>query len=479
MPYDKEYASNLANQNLISSDLKNALKGLNITTFNDKYERIDDFVINNIKNLKNISQEENSLKYAFVIDGSKYESEELANSLIKICLFNINQCVVDIDKTVAYIKEKFPLPNMYNALKEHVALGLLLPLNGLVNDKFANAKDLFRFYLYNSLNVYNPIVTDWLEKKDYRIEKNETLLETYRHLTFGLKKIDGIPHPCPVCKSSGRLLTLRTFKVKDDYVDIVSCKCDENPREIYITDLLGYHEQLNTNFETMSESTGSLTSQFMLTLEKLMMVNLIRLMEANNHSDLIEKSAFILDGTLAVYSFSQWLSEAINEEMFRIKSKENLLLISIEKTGKFVDNFVKVNNFFVEEPLKPGMLFFLNDNYIFKYINNGESDKIYGDKTYFGKKAFYKNSKGNLFVVNISYEDEHDKYVNFNTRNTNESREKVKRLDDIILILENFSSQSYSNALSLISAAHEGAALSSSTFGKQQLNKFIQEMITE
>lgn len=281
-----------------------------------------------------------------------------------------------------------------------------------------------------------------------------------------------------MCKSSGRLLTLRTFKKNDEYVDVTHCKCDENPKEIYITDLLGYHEQLNTNFETLSESTGSLTSQFMLLLEKLLMINLIRLIELNGHSELIEKSAFILDGTLAIYSFSQWLSEAINQELFRLKNKENLLLISIEKSGKFVENFLKVNKFYSEVPLKNGLLFFLDDNYISKYISNIENDKIYGEKTYFGKKAFYKNKKGSLFVVNISYEDEHDKYVNINSRNTEESISKVTRLNDIILLLDNFASQSYKNALSLISSAHEGAALSSNNFGKKQLNDFLNNLLS-
>jgi hypothetical protein len=45
------------------------------------------------------------------------------------------------------------------------------------------------------------------------------------------------------------------------------------------------------------------------------------------------------------------------------------------------------------------------------------------------------------------------------------------------MLLDNFSSQSYENALSFISMANEGAALSNSKIGSKVLNEFIQTVM--
>ena len=47
------------------------------------------------------------------------------------------------------------------------------------------------------------------------------------------------------------------------------------------------------------------------------------------------------------------------------------------------------------------------------------------------------------------------------------------RLNDLIFILEKFSSQQYDNALSFISMVHESASISSQYFSKKAIQEFI------
>ena len=83
-----------------------------------------------------------------------------------------------------------------------------------------------------------------------------------------------------------------------------------------------------------------------------------------------------------------------------------------------------------------------------------------------------------MFVINLAFEDENDKYL-FNGRNTDERRSTVKRIEDISMILDNFSSQEFANAISLLSMANEGAAISSSYISKQLVATFVSSILND
>ena len=182
-----------------------------------------------------------------------------------------------------------------------------------------------------------------------------------------MKDIKNVPHPCPHCRKLGKAFTLDKFRqeIPDPFSEALSvklehaidCQCKVEPMRLYITDLLGLNEQLQN--ETSNEA---LTTQIMLIFEKLALVNLLRILRKNQLKEILEKSIFILDGSLAVYSHAAWLSEAINKEIIEIKSEYNVLILGVEKTGNFVDHLKKIDTHFSTEPLKNGLLFFLNEN---------------------------------------------------------------------------------------------------------------------
>lgn len=469
MPYHKEFATNKGNQKLLSSTgIKEMLQVVQFIISDNEYDRIDDFIVKEIE-----TPDADKIKYVFVIDGSKFETEVTEGSDAKICLFNINQCAIDIKKLLTYLKEKFPLPKSYKEIKKDVTVSSFLPLKGMRTHEHPDEKDFFRSTLFNVLKrLENPMV-DWLKERNYKVEKKQSILDTYLGLLEHVDAIKNVPHPCMDCRRSSRVLSVKSFKKEEGgWLSDIHCKCEQNSKVLYPTDLLGFHEQLNN--ETSNEA---LTTQIMLVLEKLTLINLLHLIIENNHIELIEKGVFLLDGSLAVYSHASWLSGTLTKEIIELKSKYPVLIIGIEKTGNFVDFFKKIDSHFGVDPLKNGMLYFLEENYIKNHIKVQDSATFYGENNYFGKKLFYKNKKGLLFVMNVAFEDEADRVADLYERNTDKYRSKVTRLNDIVMLLDNFSSQSYENALSLVSLANEGAALSSSYIGKKLLNEFVQEMV--
>jgi hypothetical protein len=468
MPYNGEFATNKANQQLMAtSKIKEMLKVVNFTTADNKYIRIDDFIMQE-KEKPNVEE----MSHVFVIDGSKYETTVRSGSEASLCLFNINQCVINIKELVDYLKEPFPLPKQYHQIKEDVTFDFFLPLKGMQLDN-QDEKDYFRYSLYSILGeISNPFLK-WLEKNGYNIINKETILETYLYLLSTMDSIKNAPHPCSDCRKSNRAMSIKSFKNENNvFLNDIKCKCVNNAKTLYPTDFLGFHEQLNNE-----NSNEALTTQIMLVIERITLINMVRNIKTNGHIELLNKSTFIIDGTLAVYSHASWLSNAINNELIEIKNNCNLLLIGIEKTGGFVDHFKQINSYFATDELKKGMLYFLEDDYIKKNIKIYDNVGFYGQNNYFGKKMFYKNKLGKLFVVNIAFENESDRVVHLNNRNSIEYINGVIRLKDIVMLLDNFSSQSYENALSLITLANEGAALSSSYAGKRLLNQFIEDIL--
>lgn len=470
MAYINELAKNQGNQSLMAnSGLKEFLKEIEFVSSVNEYIRLDDYVTSDFVKAKN-----SNLKHIFVIDGSKFETKLGENEEIHISLLNVNQCIINVPKMVKYLANSFALPKEYQEIKKDITLNLIIPLKGLKGKDIVDEKDFFRMYFYKIMSHTNNRIIDWLEEQGFNINEHETLLETYIHLISNLTKLNtNINSPCPECRKLGHSLGLKTFKNKDEtFNHTVSCKCQTATKTYYITDLLQFYEQLNNE-----NSNEALTTQMMLVLERITMLNLLRNLEKNDLQEIIEQSAFVLDGSLAIYSHASWLSSAILEEIIKIKNKYQTLIIGVEKTGNFVEHFKKVDNFFKKEPLKNGALFFLNDYYIKKYIKMYDNDSFYGEKNYFGKKLLYKNRLGKLFVINVAFEDEADKFLNYNERNTETERNKCQRMEDLIMLLENFSSQAYPNALSFISMANDGASLSSSTMGKKLLNDFVVDIL--
>ena len=145
--------------------------------------------------------------------------------------------------------------------------------------------------------------------------------------------------------------------------------------------------------------------------ERLLLIHLLRCFEKRDWLDRADRLAFILDGPLGMFGPPAWMSAAIGQELRRLnglaheKTGTDLLILGVEKTGVFVTHFEEV-----DQTETPGQLLFaprsyllLTDRYIKERVVQSDSDKRYGQDTYFGRKFFYKTRRGARIVASMPF----------------------------------------------------------------------------
>lgn len=232
--------------------------------------------------------------------------------------------------------------------------------------------------------------------------------------------------------------------------------CDYTGQPLYSTDAMRLHELMNPG-----GTNGEMYGQIMSTLEKLLLVHVLRAFEIRNWLPTFRRVAIIMDGPLAVFSTSSWLAKTIEIEIRRINARQkaitgqDILLIGIEKSGTFVNHFqeidISIDGMSGRFPNQSALL--LDDDYIKKNIIFSASKKPYGEDTYFGRKLFYKTVNGyNLVPVVISLSDS-DKDL------TTAKPSQFPRLADVMALLDTFVSNRYPNSVSPLVSAHAEAAI--------------------
>jgi len=286
------------------------------------------------------------------------------------------------------------------------------------------------------------------EQFDKHIEftGGETLLETYQAL-LKIKIEKGTeknPPKCPCDKEE---------KFKYGY-DSYKCDCG---KDLYSTDAMRLHELFNP-----IGTCGEMYGQIMSTIEKLWLIHILRAFEKKGWLPELGRLAFVLDGSLAVFSTSSWLTKSINKELIRINQLQktftgkDLLIIGVEKTGQFVNHFNFIGDLQKDDKDKfPKQSILLLDNgYINRNIKYGDPDKKeFGKDTYFGRKFFYKTHNGYKITASVATFSEQQQSLQ--TANPNQ----FPRLVDIMTLLDELTSNRYPNSVTPLISAHSEAAI--------------------
>lgn len=451
MPYEREFAGSKGVLALLENkDLMDIIKGVRSDVRLNKFERLD------LSYVKQPSKRDElgGLNWAVVVDGSNIEFDLLKSGLNNFAIININQCLFNIDNHESYLKDKFATQRQYNSIYSSNNNVLMLPLFA-VSSNDLNTADLFRKMLYEQIkSMTNSVVTALIGGGEGVL----SVFDTYKKIAMDSKKNIKVLSPLGVDE---KMLTLDDFydKESQSYCD----KFQYKGKDVFITDLMGFHAM------TQFKSSGrEMTAQVMLTMEKLLMLNTIEVLSLVE-GNYLSKTVFVVDGGLGVFGKAGWMISGIVSLLDDINKREPLVLFGLEKSGDFMNYFKDVDTYFKRkrEPLKNGMFFHLDNKFIIENIKLDEvraKDYVYGVNTYFGSKGFYKNKKSALFTLNIAYTGaEGYRAVN------NGASVSSKVLDKILMILDLFSSPDFENACSLLSYANEGAAISSSDFGKSIL----------
>ena len=370
--------------------------------------------------------------YVIAIDGG-FHAHKIENGFpgAELGCVTISSVLI-IEKVVRdFGKQKFIDPKPFRETEKASAIETIIPGCNSVLKEENSAKASMRRALFESL--HNTKI----------FEEGETLLDTYEHL-LGLKQQTSRPPKSPIDSV-------------DDHMsyDYGEYRCPHSGEPLYSSDALRLHELM-----VPSGSSKEMYGQVMSMLEKLWLIHILRSFEKKQWLMILGKIVFVLDGPLACFSTWSWMNQSIIKEIKRINAiqKEHtgkdLLIIGIEKSGNFYNHFealdTAANGSVGRFPKQSAFL--LSDSYIKKNIIFSESNKPYGQDTYFGRKFFYKTKSGYRIVPVVAFLSDKPDLASA-------SPKEFTRLADVMNAMDELVSSRYPNSISPLVSAHAEAAI--------------------
>ena len=432
MPFEGEFASYEPLRRIMESDKVKAIENRFKIRQSDGQE--DDF-LTQLTDKSQLTPSDWQPDMILGIDGS-YHAAKAENGFpgAEFGYITVASVLILLDKIRELEKQEFIAPKAFRETEKASTIDAVFPGCNVIIDEEESAKASMRKTLFEQL-LGNVVFTE-----------GETLLETYEAL-LKIKRDKGGDSKAPKCPCEDE----KEYQYGYGQYDCTTCG-----KLLYSTDALRLHELHNP-----AGSCGEMYGQIMFTLERLWLIHILRAFERKGWLPTLRRLAFMIDGTLAVYSTSSWLTKSITDELKRLNDLQktvngtDLLILGIEKSGTFVNHFVDIDT--DKEggkdkfPSQSALL--LDDAYIKKNIIFSQSDKIYGKDTYFGRKFFYKTKTGYKVVSSIATFNDYQQ--DLTTANTNQ----FPRLADAMNLLDQVTSNRYPNSVTPLITAHSEAAI--------------------
>ena len=380
------------------------------------------------------------LKYIWVSDGSFVPVEENGKEVafVKAALMTVDRDKIDkIDKL-------FPHPLMMQEIMKDSALfhATAFPLKNLKSDK-GNIYDTVRHIIFVSM----------------RIDEEGQYFETLKWLSY--KKWEGVSNnspsfECPCCRK----------KVDTGFpYDADSWNCPNCGGDIFLTDMLGFH--LDMNEENASDTVAS---TYMLIMEMLMLFTVIRLQWSNRDKSIVTDTLFIKDGPMTLGGQYSKLVPNIRDFFLYAKRKGRPIhIMSGEKSGKFFEHLAIMSKFVKVDENKPKYAV-LDHAYIRSEVQRApEHTNPYGYRTNWGEKVFVVLDEHTHFALNMitGFYDESDSYP---------VDSDIIGLDRILETIPSLVSRKYEGALYPVELVNGITSLSNYPSSKI-LQDFVRDMI--
>lgn len=316
------------------------------------------------------------LSRVFAVDGSfttvastDYPRKEVA--FVKTALIRVDKTKLDkIDK-------ENPHPLLLQDALANSALfhATVFPLKN-VKTKLGNNYDTVRNIVRESMNV----------------DQGGAYYETLKWLAY--RKWSDTPtaspsFACPHCATD----------VPGLLFDSDSGKCPTCGKEVFLTDMVGFHLDMDEH-----SAPDSVASAYMLVMETLMLFTAIRYYWDSIDKTLITGSLFIKDGPLTLRSQYSKLVPGIRAFLEHAKNKKRPIhIIGQEKTGVFMDHLSSIVRFAppIERGAHPSYAV-LSHDYVRKEVYRSPNlNNPYGLRTNWGEKVYMKLDPGAFMVINI------------------------------------------------------------------------------
>ncbi|MDR2798320.1 MAG: DNA double-strand break repair nuclease NurA [Treponema sp.] len=449
MGFEGEFASYEPLRRILSSE---KIQALQQRMYIQPYLPSADEIKKEIISLKKVPQSSTlQPDYILAIDGSHLEGQpEKGFPGSEYGIVSIAAVLIDLKKISEMEKEEFMDPKLFRETEIAAPEEFIFPGCNIIVDNEKDDKCSLRRFIYEQF-------------RDYKIFKEgETILETYEYL-LNLKHDkykDARPQKNPIDDNYELPFGLGEYD------------CPYTQEKLYSTDALRLHELMNP-----SGTNGELFGQIMDTIEKLWFVNILRWFEITHQLKILRRIAFVLDGPLAVFSTSSWLTKVIEYELIRINASqkainnEDMIILGLEKSGAFFNHFtdLDISREGTTDIFPRQSAFLLTDSYIKSNIIYSKSSTLYGLDTYFGRKFFYKTASGQKIVPVLAWYT--DKQKDIRTADI----DQFSRLGDVIRLLDRLVSSRYPNSISPLISAHAEASIPLN-LGKQLFEEIAKEI---
>lgn len=418
--------------------------------------------------IRNGSQDESSLpkiplselrpsrwqpKLVVAIDGS-YQQDKVENGYpgAEVGYVTVAGVMLDIEKMRNFDKQRPVDPKLFRTIENSGSIDAAFPGCNVVLDNETSPVTSLRKALFETF-------AEWQISPD-----GESLLDTYEVL-LGYKSEKEPKCPYGECPASEK----KYVRGKGVYY----CPCPQK-KTLYSTDALRIYEGM-----VPESSNGAMFAEIMFTLERILVIHILRWLEKTQSLWLLRHTGIILDGPLSISGHPAWVALAIDKELRRLNAVakdftdgQDILLIGVDKSGIFVNHFENLDKNKDGSsgafPLQTVGL--ITDDYIKTNIIFSDSKDPYGSDTYFGRRFFYKTASGARIVASLPFPEHKDL--------TLADSKQYPRLADAMSILDQLVSSRYPNSLLPLVSANAEAAIPMN-LGAQVLAEWAKKLIKQ
>jgi len=419
MPYNGgkrlglETASKLGHLEIIKSELVNALI--------EQFEKPDQELEKDPIAWEPIEFGPDSLRLIFAVDGSKQSirSEQKPYqelSFVKTALLRLDQIAV------AALDQRDPHPMALRDILSDAALyhATVLPLKGI------RIKD------QNNYDAVRRIIFESFQDASLNAEPYKTL----KWLAYEGWNGVSVPSPrfqCPHCGDDVEGLPYMAD----------TGRCGNCDGEIFLTDMIGFHLEMDEH-----SAPDSISTAYMLIHETLMLFTGIRFFWDNRKWNTLARTLFFKDGPLTLRGQYSKLAIPIRKFFEHCKKNDRRIYVAgQEKTGVFVDYLE-----YIGKGAPANSIFIPSNDYIRTQIQHRpERSEPYGKRVNWGNKVFVKLQNFQTMVLSVPTGEYTD----------SEGPQSLIGLNKILNTLPSLVSYRHEGALVPIELANGVASLSS------------------
>jgi hypothetical protein len=323
----------------------------------------------------------NPIKYILAVDGG-YTTVEVKKGFpsSQIAFFQFGALLFSVDDLEALSEKPFIFPEDMKKLNDLQRYKLALPIQTIAYKNQPSLNDSIRKTIYDFFMAPRDgssfmETLSWFLFQEY--EKKPCDSYTLSH------------HPCLGRESEE--IELRKSLMKEDYTF-------ENPHgRIFLTDVFRLDEIVDEDL-----GAAGMLGYVTRLIEQLIIVHFIRSIYRIK-TDSLHEFLFIADGPLVFSGQTANMHRPMRNLCNFFYREHNLFLVGLEKSGAFIDHAQAVClPSHKVEILKQGQYLMLSNNYIYKYIKPGDSNKMhYGSTSYYGGKVIFHSYDGQVIVLTV------------------------------------------------------------------------------